>query len=504
MNCKYCGAPMDEDQTVCPACGKAAEAQEPERETAEAAAEEAAKEETAAEEAAAPETAPSGPETDAPKKKGRGGLIVALVAAIAVIVVLVVLLVQGKKAPEAAPDNTVEEPTAQTGEEAPAEEAPAGEAPAEEAPAEEETPFVPSVSYTKDADAFDEETLNQVVATVGDSTLNNCKLAYYYWREYYSFMNMYGSYVSYIMDPYSRLDTQAYSEDQSWDQLFMDGALDTYATCAAAAAKARAEGYTLTDEEQASLDGLADDIAGYATQYGFASADEYLIECFGPYCGLESYQDFMEEYILGASYLNALLEAQEVTEEDLYNYYEENKADYDAAGLEKDDTPMVDVRHILIQPEAVELSEDDEGYEEAVQAAKDAARAKAEEIYAQWQDGEMTEETFSELAKENSSDGSAADGGLIAEIHPGQTVDAFDAWCFADGRKPGDTGIVETEFGYHIIYFVDQCSESYWHSVISSDYEGVRYQKLCEDIKAEYPAEIDLTKAAVYPCNVVS
>ena len=442
---------------------------------------------------------PTEPETSTPQKNGRSSLIVALVAAIAVIIVLIVLLVQGKKAPEAAPDNTVEEPTAQTGEEASAE-----EAPAEEAPAEAETPFVPSVSYTKDADAFDEETLDQVVAIVGDSTLTNRKLAYYYWREYYSFVNMYSSYVSYLMDPYSRLDTQAYTEDQSWDQLFMDSALDTYATCAAAAVKARAEGYTLTDEERASLDGLADDIAGYAAQYGFASADEYLIECFGPYCGLESYRDFMEEYILGASYLNALLEAQEVTEEELNSYYEENKADYDAAGLEKDDTSMVNIRHILIQPEAVELSEGDEGYEEAVQAAKDAAKARAEEIYAQWQAGEMTEESFSELAQENSSDGSASNGGLIAEIYPGQTVDAFDAWCFEEGRKTGDTGIVETESGYHIIFFVGQCGESYWHSIVSDDYEGVRYQKLCEDVKTEYPAEIDLTKAAVYPCNVAA
>lgn len=485
MNCKYCGAPMDETETVCPACGKAMDVQEPEQETAGAAAEET--------------TAPAEPETDAPQKNGRSGLIVALVAAIAVIIVLVVLLVQGRKTPAAAPDNTVEEPTAQTGGEAPAE-----EASAEETPAEEETPFVPSVSYTRDADAFDEETLDQVVAIVGDSTLTNRKLAYYYWREYYSFMNMYGSYVSYLMDPYSRLDTQAYTEDQSWDQLFMDGALDTYATCAAAAVKARAEGYTLTDEERASLDSLPDDIAGYAVQYGFASADEYLIECFGPYCSLESYQDFMEEYILGASYLNATLEAQEVSEEELNGYYEENKADYDASGLEKDDTSMVDVRHILIQPEAVELSEGDEGYEEAVQAAKDAAKARAEELYAQWQAGEMTEESFSELAQENSSDGSASNGGLIAEIYPGQTVDAFDAWCFEEGRKTGDTGIVETEFGYHIIFFVEQCGESYWHSIVSADYEGVRYQKLCEDIKAEYPAEIDLTKAAVYPCNVAA
>ena len=83
-------------------------------------------------------------------------------------------------------------------------------------------------------------------------------------------------------------------------------------------------------------------------------------------------------------------------------------------------------------------------------------------------------------------------------------MDAFDAWCFEEGRKTGDTGIVETEFGYHIIFFVGQCGESYWHSIVSDDYEGVRYQKLCEDVKTEYPAEIDLTKAAVYPCNVAA
>lgn len=481
MNCKYCGAPMDETETVCPVCGKAAD--EPVSEA-----------EAPVEAAAAAEAQPAAP---APKKQ-HGGLIIALVAAVAVIIVLIVLLVQARKTPETAPEDTVEEPTAQTGEEAPAEETPVEE------PAEEETPFVPSVSYTKDADAFDDATLDQVVATVADSTLTNRKLAYYYWREYYSFVSMYGSYVSYIMDPYSRLDTQAYTEDQSWDQLFMDSALDTYQTCAAAAAKARADGYSLTEEERASLEGLADDINGYAAQYGFADADAYLAECFGPYCDLASYQDFMEEYILGASYLNAMLEAQEITEDELNNYYEENKADYDAAGLEKDDTSMVDVRHILIQPETVELTEGEEGYEEAVQAAQDAAKAKAEEIYAQWQAGEMTEDTFAELAKENSSDGSAADGGLIEEVRPGQTVDAFDAWCFEAGRKSGDTGIVETEYGYHIIFFVDQCGESYWHSVISADYEGVRYQKLCEDVKAEYPAEIDLTKAAVYPCNTVA
>ena len=33
------------------------------------------------------------------------------------------------------------------------------------------------------------------------------------------------------------------------------------------------------------------------------------------------------------------------------------------------------------------------------------------------------------------------------------TVTEFNDWCFAEGRKAGDTGIVLTEYGYHIIYF---------------------------------------------------
>ena len=31
-------------------------------------------------------------------------------------------------------------------------------------------------------------------------------------------------------------------------------------------------------------------------------------------------------------------------------------------------------------------------------------------------------------------------------------VAAFNDWCF-DGRKPGDTGIVETNYGYHVMFY---------------------------------------------------
>nr|WP_326125581.1 peptidylprolyl isomerase [uncultured Oscillibacter sp.] len=121
----------------------------------------------------------------------------------------------------------------------------------------------------------------------------------------------------------------------------------------------------------------------------------------------------------------------------------------------------VDVRHVLIRPEETTLSSEDEGYQADVDAKRADAKAKAEELYAQWQSGEATEESFAQLARDNSADGNADQGGIYTEVYRGQMVTTFNDWCFDTGRKPGDTGIVETDYGYHIMYFVGQ-STPYW------------------------------------------
>ena len=40
-------------------------------------------------------------------------------------------------------------------------------------------------------------------------------------------------------------------------------------------------------------------------------------------------------------------------------------------------------------------------------------------------------------------------------------VTNFNDWCFDASRKTGDTDIVETNFGYHIMYFVGE-DLPYW------------------------------------------
>ena len=119
-------------------------------------------------------------------------------------------------------------------------------------------------------------------------------------------------------------------------------------------------------------------------------------------------------------------------------------------GRERDDTPTNDVRHILIAPET------DEGSTEATEEQKAAAKAKAEELLEQWKSGEATEDSFAALAETESADtSSAVNGGLISGITPTSSyVESFRDWAVDPARTAGDTGIVESDYGYHIMYYV--------------------------------------------------
>lgn len=121
------------------------------------------------------------------------------------------------------------------------------------------------------------------------------------------------------------------------------------------------------------------------------------------------------------------------------------------------------VRHILFMPDTSSLDSESESYESDLQAARDAAKAKAEDALAQWKAGEATEDSFAALANELSEDGgSNTNGGLYTGIYKGQMVTEFNDWCFDESRQSGDTGIVFNEnTGYHVMYFVGD-GVPYW------------------------------------------
>ena len=138
-------------------------------------------------------------------------------------------------------------------------------------------------------------------------------------------------------------------------------------------------------------------------------------------------------------------------------------------GSDDNTDPMIDVRHILVQPEGG-TTDPYTGMPSYSQEELAAAKPIAEDLLAQWKAGEATEDTFAALATEHSDDtGSAADGGLIEDVYPGQMVVNFNDWCYDEARKAGDTGIVESDYGYHVMYFVGNSDQSYRDYMIESE-----------------------------------
>ena len=147
----------------------------------------------------------------------------------------------------------------------------------------------------------------------------------------------------------------------------------------------------------------------------------------------------------------------------------------------RDENPTIDIRHILVPLGTGSIAEGEEGYEDEQAQLKADAHAKAEELLAQWQAGEATEDSFAALAMKESTDGSKYDGGLYTEVYQGQMVTEFNDWCFDAARQPGDTGVVDTQYGAHVMYF-SGVNLSRWQSQAASNLRNEAYTAWEEDL----------------------
>jgi peptidyl-prolyl cis-trans isomerase C len=122
-----------------------------------------------------------------------------------------------------------------------------------------------------------------------------------------------------------------------------------------------------------------------------------------------------------------------VSDQEAQKFYDENKDKFETS-------ESVRASHILIGVD-----------QEAAEADKKKAREKAETILKEVKSGK----DFAELAKKDSTCPSSAQGGDLGYFGKGQMVKPFEDAALA--LKPGEiSGIVETQFGFHIIKLTDK------------------------------------------------
>ena len=147
----------------------------------------------------------------------------------------------------------------------------------------------------------------------------------------------------------------------------------------------------------------------------------------------------------------------------------------------RDENPTIDIRHILVSLGTGSIAEGEEGYEDQQAQLKADAHAKAEELLAQWQSGEATEDSFAALALKESADGSKYDGGLYTEVYQGRMVTEFNDWCFDTARQSGDTGVVDTQYGSHVMYF-SGVNAARWQTQVAANLRTEAYTAWEEDL----------------------
>jgi hypothetical protein len=164
-------------------------------------------------------------------------------------------------------------------------------------------------------------------------------------------------------------------------------------------------------------------------------------------------------------------------------------------GVRDNQFPLANVRHILIAFEGGMINSQT-GLKTYTAEEKKKAKDEAQKIYMEWLDGAKTEDSFAELAKKYTDDSNGDQGGLYEDIFPGQMVDSFNNWCF-DTRKPGDHSIIETEYGYHIMYYSGDSKITYRDYMVAKDKQAI-------DMQAWYEALTDSISCEVLNTNSVN
>lgn len=459
-----------------------------------------------------------------------------------------------------------------------------------------------------------------IAAVIGDRELNSVEFNYYYNDAINDFYNVAYSQSSsnpdtfiqaiYGLDTTKPLNEQIYEEEtgETWADYFINEAINKAKRDYALTDKAKAEGFTLPEEDKTSVENMVSNMSSFATMYGFSNANQYLRATYGNGASTKTYKAYYERTLLAQAfydahesditYDDAALREYEADNYDDYSSFtydsvylgytsfqtggtededgkityseEENNAARDAmkaaaeelataTNLEelkaklaevkvkegvtlsvteskatlftqidkdlgewlaaedradgqiaaipvmsdeeepklngyyvaifhsRDDNknPMGNVRHLLVEFEG---GEEDEETGEMVysEEEKNAAKEKAEGFLKTWQEGEKTEASFTELLKENSDDtGVTENEGLYENINPSSNyVENFRAWAIDPERKEGDTGVIETEYGYHVMYYVGDSELTYRDHMLTEE-------KRVEDQEAWYNAILE-------------
>ena len=307
---------------------------------------------------------------------------------------------------------------------------------------------------------------NTVAMTVGDHKINSVEMNYFFMDAVNNFYSQYGSYASLFgLDTATPLNEQVTDEETglTWADDFLTTAKETAASAYALKDAAEAAGYTLSEEDQTSLDQQLASLDLYATMYGYSDADAYLKAFYGNGASKSSYTDYMtlrtlsnayyNDYAAALTYEDADLRAAEADNYNAYSSYSYNTYYLATSRFLTGGTTDEDGNTTYTEEETAD----------SVTAAKAAAEELASGEYA------SAEELDAAIAALEVNEGNSAQSTAYTDTLYSSVSSLYRDWITEESREEGDVKYfastststddegneTTTTNGYYVVYFCD-------------------------------------------------
>lgn len=304
----------------------------------------------------------------------------------------------------------------------------------------------------------------------GSTSFSVAEVNYVYNMQFMNMYSQYGQYASMLgLDFQQPLDQQecamgapaeegeegAEAEMYTWDDYFMDAAKHELTEYAAYAAYAKAQGITLDDEAYAQIDETIATIGTTAKENDYGSANKFLATNYGNGVNTNVVRNVMEMELLAAKVQETVANAKEYSAEELADYYDTVKDDYDKFSYS----------FYLVEAES---TTDEEGNTEISDEALAAAKAKADDILAKLEEGGEFDAVVAEVigqVEQSSTDENGIETVEMVDAAPSVKSDisgsaietAIQSWMVKADRAKGDKTVIEDkDAGAYVVVFTSR------------------------------------------------
>lgn len=272
--------------------------------------------------------------------------------------------------------------------------------------------------------------VNSAYITVNGEKITQVEFDYNYALAKISYLNTYGTYLSMFGMDSSTIDTQMYSDTLTFGDYFEEIAVDKIINTKSLVAAAEAEGFTYDTTEEYKT--AIADMKATAEAEG-VTFKQYLQAVYGSLATESRLKSIIEETLYASAFYAQKADEMLPTEDEITNYYNENKASYDG----------IDYHMSIVEADLPSTTTDADGNEvtyepteEEIAAAMAIAKEKAEEA----------RETVAE----------EGEGYTNVNQQSGYFNSLITEFLFDESRQPGDTYVAEdTSYNRYLIVSFD-------------------------------------------------